>query len=59
MTLEQIQAGLQDRRITVVAKITGIHPNTIRAIRNGKAVNPSYQVVKALSDYLNGGGANG
>jgi len=54
MTLEQIAEKLQDRRLDIVAQATGIHPNTLRAIRQGRQTNPTYSVLKALSDYLEG-----
>ena len=52
MTLEQIVASLQDRRLDIVAQATGVHPNTLRAIRQGKQTNPTYSVLKAINDYL-------
>ena len=59
LTLPEIREKLQDRRLVSVAAKTGLHVNTIYSIRAGKALNPSYQVVKALSDYLCGGVTNG
>ena len=55
LTLEYIKNALQDRRPGMVAEATGLHPNTITAIRDGKNTNPTYQVLEALSDYLGGG----
>lgn len=52
MTVEQIAEALRDRRIPVVAKATGIHHNTIAAIRDGKTTHPSHRVVTLLADYL-------
>jgi hypothetical protein len=54
LTLEQIKAALSDRRIKMVAQATGLHNNTIRDIRDNPKANPSYRVMKALSDYLEG-----
>lgn len=54
MTIEAIRAALRDRRIGIVASATGLHSNTIRAVRDGTNVNPTYNVLKALSDYLEG-----
>ena len=54
MTLEQIKQALSDRRPSMVAEATNIHVNTIRQIRDGENVNPTYVVLKALSDYLKG-----
>jgi hypothetical protein len=52
MTLEQIRRQLQDRRPGLVAKETGLHFNTVRAIRDDPNANPTYKAIKALSDYL-------
>jgi hypothetical protein len=42
----------------MVAEATKIHYNTIRGIRDNHVANPSYRVLKALSNYLEGS-ANG
>lgn len=52
LTLEQIRAALRDRRLAKVAEATGLHYNTIREIRDNPDANPTYKVIKALSDYL-------
>ena len=52
LTIEQIKQRLQDRNIKAVAKALGISRQTISAIKSGKNAAPSYQTVKALSDYL-------
>jgi transcriptional regulator with XRE-family HTH domain len=52
LTLEQIRTALDDRNVEKVAERTGIHRNTIGAIRNGANANPTYATMKALSDYL-------
>ena len=52
--LEQIKALLADRRLSLVADATGLHYNTVRAIRDDPDANPTYKAVKALSDYLQG-----
>ncbi len=54
LTLEQIREQLQDRRLTVIAERTKLHPNTLRDIRNNSDCNPSHRVLAALSDYLTG-----
>jgi len=54
LTIEQIRLALRDRRISMVAAATGLHYNTVRFIRDSRIVNPSYKVLKALSDYLAG-----
>ena len=52
MDLEQIREGLKDRKLTEVAKNTGLHYNTVRAVASGHKTNPMYNVAKVLSDYL-------
>lgn len=52
MTLEQIRAALADRRISMVAQATGLHVNTVIEVKNSPQANPTYRVLKALSDYL-------
>jgi hypothetical protein len=55
MTLEQIQAALADRRPAMVAEATGLHYNTVRSVRDNPQANPTYAVLRALSDYLTRG----
>ena len=52
MTLEQIKAALRDRRISMVARATDLHVNTVIEVRDSPDANPTYRVLKALSDYL-------
>lgn len=54
MTIDELKAALADRRIPVVAQRTGIHHNTIAAIRDGLTKDPSHRVVSALVEYLKG-----
>ena len=54
MTLDEIKAQLEDRRIPIVAERTGLAHSTIYAIRDGRTANPGYGILKALSDYLQG-----
>jgi len=54
MTLDQIRDALKDRRPAMVAQSTGLHVNTVMRIRDGMNTNPSYDVVVALSNYLQG-----
>jgi len=51
LTLEEIRELLQDRRLMVVAQRTGLHYNTLLKIRDNTS-SPSYEAVKALSDYF-------
>ena len=52
LTLEQIREALRDRRPNMVAEATGLHLNTVRDVRDNPKANPTYKVMKALSDYL-------
>jgi hypothetical protein len=52
MTLEQIRQALSDRMPAKVSEATGVHYNTIRQVRDNPEANPTYKVIKALSDYL-------
>ena len=52
LNLEQIRTALDDRNIEKVSARTGIHRNTIAAIRTGANANPTYATMKLLSDYL-------
>jgi hypothetical protein len=58
MSIEAIRLALRDRRLSMISEATGLHYNTIRSVRDNEAANPSYRVLKALSDYLEGA-ANG
>lgn len=59
LTIEAIRLALRDRRISMVAEATGLHYNTIKAVRDNEDANPSYKVLKALSDYLEGAKQHG
>ena len=52
LTLEEIRRRLTDRRLSVVANATGINRKTLWELREGAVTNPSYRVLKTLSDYL-------
>ena len=54
MTLDQIRDALKDRRPAMVAQSPGLHVNTVMRIRDGMNTNPTYEVVAALSKYLQG-----
>lgn len=59
LTLEQIRNKLQDRRLGLIVKATGIHYNTLREVRDNAEANPTYKVVKLLNDYFSGTLSNG
>lgn len=52
MKLEEIRCLLKDRRVSMVAKATGLHFNTIREVRDNKEANPTYKVILKLNEYL-------
>jgi hypothetical protein len=54
MTLEQIRKALSDRMPAKVVEATGLHYNTIREVRDNPDANPTYKVLVALSNYLEG-----
>jgi transcriptional regulator with XRE-family HTH domain len=54
LDLSQIKEALLYRNLYKVSTQTGVHRNTLSAIRLGKNANPSYATVKTLSDYLLG-----
>lgn len=58
MTLPSIRDALKDRRLQVVADATGIHYNTLKNIRDNPKANPTWEVLRAVSDYLGGGQDN-
>ncbi len=51
LTLEQIKEKIKDRRPGVICKACNISRQTLYNLMTGKS-EPSYSVVKALSDYL-------
>ena len=52
LTLDQIKEQLQDRKLDVVSRAAGVHRNTLAAIRDGKNENPTYTVIRKLSEYF-------
>lgn len=52
--VDRIRAALEDRSLSKVSRLCGVHENTIRAIRDGKNKNPKMSTVQALSKYLFG-----
>lgn len=55
LSLDEVVRQLQDRKLTMVAKATGLAYNTVWRVANDKGHAVSYEVVKRLSDYLTGG----
>ena len=54
MTLHQIKRLLADRKLMLVSAATGIHRNTLAAIRDGENDNPSLATMTKLSEYFTG-----
>lgn len=52
MTLDEIRERLKDRRKDVVAEAAKVSRKTLWGITSGRTLNPSYDVVKTLSDYF-------
>jgi transcriptional regulator with XRE-family HTH domain len=59
LNLDQIRAALDDRNLEKVSENTGVHRNTLAAIRTGSNSNPTYATLKTLSDYLSGAPVSG
>ena len=51
IALEKIKCMLEDRRLTVVAKRTGLSYQTVQAVAQGRDV--SLKTWRKLSDYFN------
>jgi transcriptional regulator with XRE-family HTH domain len=54
LDLDQIKERLVCYNIEALSEQTGVHRNTLAAIKKGKNVNPTYKTLKALSSYLVG-----
>jgi hypothetical protein len=52
LTLEEVRARLADRNLAKVSKRANLHYNVVYRVAAGITVSPSYETVKALSDYL-------
>jgi len=50
--LDWIKSALADRRVSIVSEKTGLHPNTIARIRDGKNENPTLETLNKLAVYL-------
>lgn len=55
MTLKEVQDALGDRNLKEVARRTGLSYNQVWGVTSGKVIHASFDVVKALSDYLEAG----
>ena len=54
LNLADIIKKLEDRNLREVSRRTGVGYNNLHGIAKGTRTNPSYLVLKALSDYLGG-----
>ncbi len=52
LTIEKVMELMNDRNITKVALAVGVSRVYLTNLVNGKNNNPSYRIVKSLSDYL-------
>lgn len=52
LSLDQIKERLRDRRLTVVSKEIGVSYPTLLAIAKGDTVNPNYETIIKISEYL-------
>ena len=52
MTLEEIQESLRDKNLSDIAKQVRVTRSYIHAIAKGKRINPSYEMIKRLSQVL-------
>lgn len=52
LNLQQLKALLQDRKLSSVAEATGLHPNTLREIKDGINTNPTLRTMEALNSYF-------
>ena len=52
LNLVGIKKMLEDRNLMAVMRRTGISYGTLHNIAKGKDANPSYEILKRLSDYL-------
>jgi transcriptional regulator with XRE-family HTH domain len=51
-TISALQERMRNHHTNDIAKASGVHPNTVRAIRNGVNTNPTIGVVQKIHDAL-------
>ena len=54
LNLEDIKKELSDKNLSEVGRRVGLTGAYLSAIVRGDKINPSYETVKKLSDYLEG-----
>ena len=52
LTLEELRLALKGHNLFAVSRETEVAYNTIRDIASGKQVNPTYNTMKAIAEYL-------
>ena len=52
LNLEEIRERLQDRRLRVVAERTGLSYPTVLNVRDNLRSNPTHEVMRKISEYL-------
>jgi DNA-binding Xre family transcriptional regulator len=52
LTMAQIRELLADRKLDVVSAKTGLHRNTLSALRDGRNANPTLRTLEVLSEYF-------
>ena len=53
LTVEQLREKMMDRRLEVVSTRTGLHYNTLLAIRDGRQTSIKHDTFVRLSNYFN------
>lgn len=54
LTIEEMRKRLEDRRLDVIAKRTGIPATYLYKFREGAFQNPGHERMRVLSEYLEG-----
>ena len=54
MTTDEIRTALLDRNLVKVAENTGLHHNTLVALRKGTVAKPNPGTIEILRRYLGG-----
>lgn len=52
LNLEQMRNGLKDKKLYMVAEITGLSYPTLKKLLDGKDNNPTYETIVVVSRYL-------
>lgn len=52
LSLEEIRKGLEDKKLHIVSKYTGVSYPTIKKLKDGKDRNFTLHTLKRISEYL-------